>query len=648
MPSPDRHFYQFSSFRLDPQKHRLLCNGEPVHLSPKALEALCVFVQNPGRMLEREFLMHAVWADNFVEDANLTVAVSQLRKALAQDGEAIEYIQTVPRVGYRFLAEVREVREQPKPLIVEKRTLSHTVIEEDLIHDTPHSEEKSESIRDRPLAHRKAFQPFPKSRAAIASLLAGVVLLAVAVGAGAYLAGKPTSAPEAATIRSLRSMAVLPPKSLRGDVEESLSLGMADALITRLGSVGKVPVRPTSQVVRYLGSDQDPVKAGRALGVDAVLEGTLQRDAESVRVTLRLINVANGVQLWSGHFDGAPKDIFRLQDEVSQQVGKALFAALSADDTALLTKRITANPEAYSLYLKGNYFWGKRAAEARKSPDYFRRAIELDPNFAEAYAALAAVYSTMRNPSAEAEELIKKALQLDNSLADAHATYGFILMFHRWDWQAAERELDRALELNPNSVTAHHWKGVYLSLRGRLDEAKAEMQRALELDPLSLIVMADIGQLHYFAHEYDQAIDYCNRALALDNQFGVAHEYLFDLYRVKGMDQEALNAWIKRRHASDEVKAIDRLRRLFDRSGLQGLIIDELDNLMRSKERGPAVVIGRHHLLLGNNETGVRWLQRAFEEPTTHWNPFLTVDPVYDAVRNDPRFKELLHRMNLP
>ncbi|MGI8897802.1 MAG: winged helix-turn-helix domain-containing protein [Pyrinomonadaceae bacterium] len=624
----------------------MLRNGEPVHLSPKALEALTVFVQHPNEMLEREALMKAVWGDTFVEDANLTVAVSQLRKALGQKGEAAEYIETVPRVGYRFVAEVRERREQPTPLIIEKRTLSHTVIEEDLVPNTPHTEETSHSTLVRSVG-----QPltFPVSRAATASLLAGAALLAAALTAASYFGtSKPASSTEAAAISSLKSIAVLPPKSLSGEADRSLSLGMADALITRLGSLGRLQVRPTSAVVRYLDSNQDPVNAGRALGVDAVLDGTLQRDAEGMRLTLRLINVANGMQLWSGHYDGASTDIFKMQDDVSQQVGEALFAGVSVEHRALLTKRLTANAEAYSLYLKGNYFWKKRNGEALKSLDYFRRAIELDPNFAQAYAELAAVNSTMGNPSPEAEALIEKALKLDNTLADAHATYGFIRTFQHWDWPTAEKEFDLAIELDPNSVTAHHWKGIYLSLRGRLDEAKAEMQRALELDPLSLIVMADLGQLYYFGREYDRAIDYCNRALTLDSQFSVAHEYLFDIYRMKGMDQEALDAWIQRRHADHDVQTMERVRRSFDRSGLRGIVIDELESGMRSKEPSRAIVMGRYQVLLGNNEDGIRWLQRAFEEPKTHWNPYLNVDPVYDGVRKDPRFKELLHRMNLP
>ena len=198
--------------------------------------------------------------------------------------------------------------------------------------------------------------------------------------------------------------------------------------------------------------------------MDAILEGTLQRDANGVRVTWRLIDTASGRQLWSRHFNEKAGDIFQLQDAVSKEVGEALFPDLSVNDKALLVKQQTTNAEAYAHYLKGNYFWNKRADAAGNSLSYYRRAIELDPNFAMAYAGLAAVHSTSENPSPEAEALIEKALQLDSTLSSAHATYGFIQMFHHWNWAESEQALDRAIQLDPNSATAHHWKGVYLSL----------------------------------------------------------------------------------------------------------------------------------------------------------------------------------------
>src|SRR5438132_5523946 len=294
MPGTIRHFYEFRDFRLDADRHRLLRDGEVVPLSPKAVEALLVLVRNPGKPLEREALMQAVWADTFVEDANLTVAISHLRKALDQNGEPGEYIETVPRVGYRFVADVREIREEVAPLVVEKHTLSRTVIEEELIHDEPHEESKTEAIVVQPAMARRL--PAFVRRPVTGLVLAGMALSALVLGANVYFKGESTATtptPDQAAIRSIKSIAVLPPKPLSGEAENaSLSLGVADALITRLGGLRKIVVRPTSGIIRYVDNNQDAVNAGRTLGVDAVIDGTLQRDNARVRVTLRLINVA--------------------------------------------------------------------------------------------------------------------------------------------------------------------------------------------------------------------------------------------------------------------------------------------------------------------------------------------------------------------
>jgi tetratricopeptide (TPR) repeat protein len=221
-------------------------------------------------------------------------------------------------------------------------------------------------------------------------------------------------------------------------------------------------------------------------------------------------------------------------------------------------------------------------------------------------------------------------------------------MFHHWDWATAERELDRSIELNPYSSTAHHWKGVYLSLRGRLDEAKIEMHRALDLDPLSLIIMADIGQLHYFAHEYDQAIDYCNRALAFDSEFYVAHEYLTDIYRMKGLEKEALNELIKVHNWYSTPEAKQRIREVFARGGMHAVFTQQLPYFnVNSNE--PSVPIGRARVycLLRDNEHALYWLDRAVNGPRVFWLPYINVDPLYDPLRTDPRFQDLLRKMGL-
>ncbi|PWT94467.1 MAG: hypothetical protein C5B55_02700 [Blastocatellia bacterium] len=643
MPKRFGHFYEFGPFRLDPERHRLLRDGEPVPLSPKSIEALLILVKNAGRLLERETLMEAVWTDAFVEDANLTVAISHLRKALGQNTEEAEYIETIPRVGYRFVAEVREVNDELKPLIIEKHTRSRTVIEEEL--STDNQSERGEGI----VVTHTPSTVFARTVNLEHILLAAGAAVFLALGSFFYFrhgdergiaAGKSPAS-------IIRVLAVLPPQPLNDqELNASLSVGIADALIVRLGRVGQLVVRPTSAVVRYVDSSEDRMNAGKALGVDAVLDGSLQRDGGRVRVQLRLLSVATGDQLWARAFDESDTDIFKLEDSISQQLGSALSTNLSPTERVALSKRETTNPEAYALYIKGNYFWSKRGNEAAKSIDYFRKAIELDPNFAQAYASLAAVDSTTTGFSPEAEALVEKALQLDGQLAEAHATLGFIKMFHHWDWVTAEKELDRAIELDPNSAIAHHWKGVYLSIRGRLDEAKAEMHRALDLDPLSLIILADIGQLHYFAHEYDLAIDYCKRVLAVDPDFWVAHEYLVDIYRAKGMDEEVFNELLKTDFRSSPPEVIQHERELYNRGGIRDIFEERLNYFLKDGDHS-SIGTARYYSRLGDKEHALQWLDRAASHKTFFWNAYIGVDPLYDSLHDDARFKEIIHRLNL-
>ena len=648
MRNPEKHFYDFGPFRFEPQKHRLLRNGEPVSLPPKAMDALLVLVQNTGKLLEREALMQALWADSFVEDANLTVAISNLRKALGQNGETAEYIETIPRVGYRFVADVREVRETPAPLIVEKHTRSQTVIEEEFLEDEPAPVEK---VVSQPWAAASVSLPVVLRRHKTATFLTILTLVGASLGAVVYL--KPglrrTAAASNTRMRSIRSLAVLPPKVLSVGDDPSLSLGMADALITRLAGLRKLTLRPTSSISRYVATNTDSVVVGRSLGVDAVLEGALQREGGRLRLTLQLIDVGSGAEIWAGKFDEADADIFKLQDSVSQQMVDVLSLNLTQDEKTELTKRLTQNPEAYALYVKGNYFWNKRGAEVQKSIDYFRKAIALDPGFVEAYVGLAKVNASTIERSPEAELLIEKALALDNTCAEAHATLGFIRMFLHWDWDGARQSLDHAIELDPNSSTAHHWKGVYLSLVGRLDEAKAEMHRALELDPVSVIINADIGQLHYFAHEYDQAIDYCNRALALDSDFWVARVYLIYVYRMKGMEQQTFDEILRARHLNTNSDEAKHLMKVFARSGLKGVDKDTLDRILANDDASSQQPIGWAQLYqdAGENDKALQWLGRA-SEAREFLLPFINVDPYYDPLREDPRFKEVLRHLAFP
>ena len=637
MQTSTRQFYEFGSFRVDPYRHRLLRKGQPVSLPTKSFETLLVLVQNPGKLMTRQDLLSAVWADAFVEDANLTVAISVLRKSLGQETDSESYIETVPRVGYRFLGDVELVTEQPGALVVEKHRVSRTVIEEDVPDSASVSNAVTNSLKS-VYQHRSL------------RIAAGVALVAVAIISYFYLRRTDHAALASPSMGSIRSIAVLPPRSLSiGNDDPSLRLGVADALVTRLGGLRNLSVRPTAASVRYLNSNEDPIEIGRALHVDAVLDGSMQRENGHLRITLRMLSVADGTQLWSATVDESDKDIFKLQDLLSQQVANQLFGELSNSEKQRIGRQQSHSTEAYSAYTQGMYFWNRRGDQASKSLPYFRRAIELDPNFAEAYVGLATVDACTQIPSPEAEALIERALQLNNSLAEAHASSGLIKMFHHWDWRGAEGELNKALELDSSSVSAHHWKGIYLSLQGRFADAQAELDRALTLDPTSSILLADIGQLHYLNRKYDEAIEYCNRSLAIDPESQMTQLYLFNVYAAKGMETEALkhSVLFELGNAdSERTKTVlaDKLR-----IGLAQALKEKLaDYVGRDEEQQSilALQIARIYLLLKNYDQAMRWLERAPERPN-FFVPYIAVDPLYDPLRSNPRFQGIVRKIGL-
>jgi len=407
-----RRFYEFGEFRLDAKRHRLLRAGTVVPLPPKAIETLIVFVENPGKVLQREDLMQAVWADTIVEDANLTVAISQLRKALNQNDDSAEFIQTIPRVGYRFVADLRDVVEEPAALIAEKRTAQQSIVAKEFIFENgagsetalPRNAESEEAgFRNGAIPEAKGLLPNGQM-ALVASrhprllrwtrspTLAAVSILALGViGSLIYL--RVASQPRLpANTAEVKSIAVLPLKTIGTKPDDQyLGLGLADALITQLGRIRQIAIRPIGSVQPYAGREnQDPLAVGRELGVETVLEGSVQHEGDTLRVTMRLLRVGDGIALWSGKFDEKFTNIFAMQDSISEQVAQAAILNLSKEERDLLTKRHTASVQAYQLYLKGRYFWNKRTtAGLERSRDYFNQAIEIDPGYALGYAGLA-------------------------------------------------------------------------------------------------------------------------------------------------------------------------------------------------------------------------------------------------------------------
>ena len=602
--------YAFGPFLLDIGERRLSREGEVVPLTAKALDLLQVLVENHGHLLQKDELMRRVWPDAAVEENNLTVTISALRKALGEGPTERTYIETVPRRGYRFLAEVRPAGGSPPP----------------------------------PAGRRPA-----RGRA----IVAGAAILAALAAVAAVRKGK---APAAAAV-PVRSMAVLPFRSLTNDGDH-LGLGMADALITRLAGTNLLRVRSTGSVQRYAAPGVDPLAVGRELAVDSVLEGSLQTSGNRLRTTVRLLRVGDGSTVWAGTFDERLTDIFSVQDSISERIVEALSLQLS-DAQRRTPRRYTSDTEAYQLYLRGRFFWDKRTRDGfERGTAYFRQAVEKDPSYALAHSGLADSYIGMTYyhyaaphvsmPLARAAAL--KALEIDDSLAEAHVSLAHVKTNYEWDWREADRLFTKAIALRPEYARAHQWYGIhYLTPAGRLEEAVAAVRRARQLEPLSPVFNAFVGATLFFAGRPDEAIEECRKTVDLHPDFGVAHWYLGRVHLEEGRHREALDALrraVTLSGGSPLMKGTLGVgyARAGDRPAAEATL-RELEAL-RAAGYASAVDFAVVHAALGDRESAFRWLDRATEERAFHLI-YLKVWPELDPLRQDPRFAALVRRLGL-
>jgi TolB-like protein/Tfp pilus assembly protein PilF len=460
-----------------------------------------------------------------------------------------------------------------------------------------------------------------------------------------------------ATGATVRSLAVLPFKPIgAGDEDEYLGLGMADALITKLTNIREINIRPTSAVRKYGAQDQDPVAAGRELRVEAVVEGSVQRVGDQIRVTVQLVSVGDGSPMWGEKFDEHFTHIFAVQDRISEHVARALTLSLSSAEKELLTKRYTENSEAYQLYLKGRFFWNKRTVEGlKKGISYFNEAVERDPSYALAYVGLADSYSLLSDyrglPPNQAYPQAKKAamqaLELDEQLAEAHAALAFIKAAYDWDWPGAETEYRRAIELNPNYETAHQWYAEYLSGMGRHEEAIVEIRRAREINPISLIINSVEAWVLYYAREYDQAIAQGQKVVEMDPHFAEVYEYLKRCYDQKGMYREAISArQMRRKLAACDTEETAALREAAAATSGRVYWQKRLEQEVDESRREPSAAFDMAEIFaqLGKRDQAFAWLERAYEE-RSYLMMYLKVAPNLDPLRSGPRFADLLRRV---
>jgi serine/threonine protein kinase/TolB-like protein/tetratricopeptide (TPR) repeat protein len=457
-----------------------------------------------------------------------------------------------------------------------------------------------------------------------------------------------------------KSIAVLPFKPLLVESrDEMLEMGMADTLIARLSNISEINVRPISSVRKYAGVEQDALAAGREQGVDAVLDGQIQRSGDAIRVTVRLVRVKDGGPIWSSQFDEKMTNIFRVQDSISERVAGVLALRLTGEEKGQLTKRSTENTEAYQLYLKGRFHINRLTDDGfLKARDYFQQAIDKDPRYALAYAGLADAYQTLSGWNVlsatealpKADAAARKAIELDDTLAEAHAVFGIVKLFYDRDWQSAEREFKRALELNPNYADAHRYYSFYLSPMRRFDEAHAEVRRAQELDPLSIDKVSGIAEVYYFQGDFDRAIEQYRKAVDLDPNSGFAHWALANALTQRGMYAQAIEEYKKSIPLSgdspDEPAMLACAYAMSGNKKEARKILAELNERSRRQYIAPTS-IAFVHIALGEKDEAFAILDRALVEHDTLLT-LLNVEPFFGPLRGDPRFQNLLRRVGLP
>jgi TolB-like protein/DNA-binding winged helix-turn-helix (wHTH) protein/Tfp pilus assembly protein PilF len=632
---------RFGVYELNRRSGELRKHGLRIRLRGQQLTILTLLLERPGDVISREEIKAQLWpADTFVDfEHSLNSAVKKLRKALSDSAESPRYIETVPTVGYRFIAPVDS--SQPD---VAAASLA-----------PPEAILEAGADSNAPGVH------WPGSRRVLA--WGALVVLGISVFFAVARWRISTRAPTPPTRAML---AVLPFVNLTGDAEQDyFSDGLTEEMITQLASIDpqRLGLVARTSVMHYKNTQEKLDQIGQELDVQYLLEGSVRRDANKVRISAQLIEVKGQTQLWAREYDRELTNLLTLQSEIAQEIGDEIRSEITrgtAGRTGVARKHATqtASYEAYDLYLKGRYFWNKRTTTGfKQAAEYFQQAIAKDPNYARAYAGLADTYALMASwfvaPQKEivpkAREAALHALQLDDSLADAHCSLALIAQNHDYDWQTAEKEYRRAIELDPTYATAHQWYAEFLSLQGRFDEALAESERARQLDPLSLIIAVDHGAILYFARQYDRAIEQFRGVAEMDPNFPRAH-LIVAAYVEEGRFEDAmadLENW--RRIASQTVISGEQAY-VYGRWGRRAEGQAALAHFQAQLRRYPAFDATTQMLSayagLGMKDQAIALLEKSYAE---HSNAVvgMKVEPNYDSMRSDPRFQALLRRLGL-
>ncbi len=637
-PSSARGVVRFGAFAVDLRSGELRKDGVKTKLQEQPFRLLKLLLERPGEVVTRDELRKRLWPeDTFVAfDDGLNTAIKKVRDALGDSAEKPRLIETLPKHGYRFILPVTTIATEPASEL-----------------STGSAEPASQVLR-RPLWAN--VRSWSRSRTVLPLAIGAAALLLVA-----YLV-RPHVRPQAKPRSGKIMLAVLPFKNLSGDRDqEFFSDGMTEEMITSLGGLHPehLGVIARTSAMRYKNTSHSLQQIGQDLGIQYVLEGSVRRSGDRVRITAQLVQVSDQTHLWAQTYDRNLRDMFAIQTEVARAIADEISLKLPPEQQRL-NEAATVNPEAFQLYLYGRYFFHRGSDGMPRAVENFQRAIAKDPDYALAYSGLADAYTTQaswawespKHALEQARIAAEKALALNSSLPEAHASLANVKLYS-WDFRGAEQEFRRALELNPSYANAHHWFSHCLVALGRMDESLAESNRALIFDPLDLSIQTHLGWHHYFAREYDQAIAPIHKALEGDTSprsRTAPHAILGAVYEQKGMYDEAIANFRDAVGQSGGIPVyIAQLAHAQAASGNKAealRLLEELKRLPKDKYVPPDE-IAAVYVALGQKETAFEWLEQAYQIRSASLIN-LKVDPRFDSLRSDQRFSDLARRIGLP
>jgi TolB-like protein/DNA-binding winged helix-turn-helix (wHTH) protein/Tfp pilus assembly protein PilF len=626
-----------ADLELDLKGYELRRDGRVLRMEKIPMELFIFLVENKDTLVSRDEIVRRLWGDNVFLDTEqgINTAIRKIRLVLHDDPEQPRFVQTVVGKGYRFVGPIRVVGNgRSSTMPAEAPTLPPPV--------------KQTSV-----AHSSGSARFWKLRVVAATLAA----LVVAVVAVKYLGLVDRWFSRGPVVHSI---AVLPLKNLSGNPSDDyFTDGMTDELITNLAKISAIRVTSYTSASKYKATSKPLPDVARELNVDAIVEGSVVRTGNQVRITAQLIYAPRDQHLWAEEYQRDLRDVLYLQREVARDVAHQVRVTLTPNEKTQLNTVVAVEPAAYESYLRGRSYWNQRSeASLHKAIEQFSNAIAIEPGYAPAYSGMADCYTTLGYLSyldpfeafPRAHDAATKAIDLDAGLAEAHASLAYYNLYHAWNWAEAEREFQRAIELNPNYATAHEWYSIYLLAMGRMEQASNEINRARELDPLSVSISTDVGFNYFYRLDYDGAISQLRQTLAISPKSALAHLWLGRAYQQKKMYPEALDEFNKTDEALPGwVVTLAGTGNAFGEWGHQAeakQVLVRLDQMSRGKYVTPYGV-ALVYAGMDDRDQAFAWLTRAYEG-RNHWLVWLNRDPRWNRLRSDPRFVDLRKRVGLP